>query len=273
MRSIYDSPRMLYLILNSALQTTTLAAPHSSLNVGPSIIEVPQRWNDVFPAADFNRLISEPIWNITLSAHNSRAGLQSDLDTLRNASFVAYNPGFYDLLGVSSYEDQKVVEELFEFPSAPSYAQRQIHDATVYSPDCDCIFFNQMYSPKEGESFPGVDYVWRVNNVTSADQSNVKVEKVYPHPRLRIPNGAYYHNGSVYWADEGDVTHPGGLVRMDPVTLETEVVLNNYYGRRFNSPNDVVITNGGIAFFTDGYYGYENFNSTISPEQANGIWR
>lgn len=101
----------------------------------------------------------------------------------------------------------------------------------------------------------------------------MKTEKVYPQPPLTIPNGAYYHNGSIYWADEGDFTTPGGLVRMDPVTLKTEVVLNNYYGRRFNSPKDVVVTSGGVAFFTDGYYGYENFNSSIKPEMANGIWR
>lgn len=257
----------------AALQGLTTAAPYPTLNIGGSIVEVPQRWNNVFPAGDFNRLVTEPIWNITVPGGANSPGLQRDLDALRNASFVTYNDDFYDLLGVKGYQDNKTVEELFEFPDPPSYAQRQIHDATVYSPECDCVFFNQMYSPKEGESFPGVDYVWRVSNVSSSNPSDVKTEKVYPKPSLAIPNGAYYHNGSVYWADEGDFNTPGGLVRMDALTLETEVVLNNYYGRRFNSPNDVVITRDGVAFFTDGYYGYENFNSSIKPEQANGIWR
>jgi gluconolactonase len=86
-------------------------------------------------------------------------------------------------------------------------------------------------------------------------------------------NGAYYHNGSIYFAQEGNYTVPGGIVKMDPITLETEVVLNNWYGHRFNSPNDVVITRDGVAYFTDGYYGYDNFNDTLKPELANGVWR
>lgn len=98
-------------------------------------------------------------------------------------------------------------------------------------------------------------------------------EKVYPNPQLTMGNGAYYHNGSVYFAQEGNFTTPGGIVRMDPITLKTEVVLNNFLGHRFNSPNDIVITKGGVAFFTDGYYGYATFNSTIKPEVANGVWR
>lgn len=60
---------------------------------------------------------------------------------------------------------------------------------------------------------------------------------------------------------------------MDPITLQTEVVLNNFLGHRFNSPNDVVITRRGVVFFTDGYYGFDNFNDTLPPELANGVWR
>lgn len=90
---------------------------------------------------------------------------------------------------------------------------------------------------------------------------------------MTVPNGAYHHNGSIYWAQEGNYTHPGGIVRMDPITLKTQVVLNNFLGHRFNSSNDIVITRNSIAFFTDGYYGYDNFNDTLKPEIANGVWR
>lgn len=273
MSSPRDSRHNIRLVALIAFHAFTQAMPYASLNIGPSIVEVPQHWHDVFPAADFNRDVTQPIWNITLPAGALSSSLQRDLQALRNASFVVYNQKFYDIIGGSDYMLNKSYETVFTFPSPPAYAQRQIHDATVYSPECDCIFFNQMYSPKEGESFTGVDYVWRVSNATSDDQSNVTVEKVYPNPPLPIPNGAYYHNGSIYWSVEGKFDTPGGLVKMDPISLETEVVLNNFYGRRFNSPNDVVITSSGVAFFTDGYYGYENFNSTIKPEMANGIWR
>lgn len=112
-------------------------------------------------------------------------------------------------------------------------------------------------------------WVWRVN----LTNDELLVEKAYPQPQLTVPNGAYYHNGSIYWAQEGNFTEPGAIVKMNPVTLETEVVMNNYLGHRFNSPNDVVITRDGKVFFTDGYYGYDNFNDTLEPELANGVWR
>lgn len=55
---------------------------------------------------------------------------------------------------------------------------------------------------------------------------------------------------------------------MDPLTLKTEVVLNNFFGHRFNSPNDVVITEESVAFFTDGYFGFDNFNDTLPRSSA-----
>jgi gluconolactonase len=173
------------------------------------------------------------------------------------------------ILGVSSYSDSKTLESIFTFPAPPSFANRMVHDGTVYSPECNCVFFAELHPPKPGFSADAMPWVWRTNlNFTPPI-----TEKVYPSPQLTMGNGATYYNGSVYWAQEGNFTNPGGIVRMDPLTLETEVVLNNFLGHRFNSPNDVVITRDGIAFFTDGYYGYANFNDTIEPELANGVWR
>jgi gluconolactonase len=34
-----------------------------------------------------------------------------------------------------------------------------------------------------------------------------------------------------------------------------------------------VISDDGMVFFTDGYYGWDNFNDTLAPELANGIYR
>lgn len=112
-------------------------------------------------------------------------------------------------------------------------------------------------------------WVWRTN----LNETPPVTEKVNPEPQLTVGNGAYWHNGSVYWAQEGNYTNPGGIVRMDPLSLKTEVVLNNFFGHRFNSPNDVVVTKDGVAYFTDGYYGYDNFNDTLKPELANGVYR
>lgn len=144
-----------------------------------------------------------------------------------------------------------------------------MHDGTVYSPECNCIYFAELNPPKEGFSSQALEYIWSI----SLDEDKPVTEKIYPSPPITMANGAYYHNGSVYWAQEGNYTVPGGIVRMDPTSLETEVVLNNFFGHRFNSPNDVVITRDAVAYFTDGYYGFDNFNDTVKPELANGVWR
>lgn len=162
-----------------------------------------------------------------------------------------------------------MIEKLFTFPPGPSFSSRMVHDGTVYSPECNCIYFAELHPPKPGFSTDAMSWIWRIN----LNGTKPVTEKVYPKPQLTVPNGAYYHKGSVYWAQEGNYTVPGGIVRMDPQTLRTEFVLNNFLGHRFNSPNDVVITREGVAFFTDGYYGFDNFNDTLKPALANGIWR
>ena len=166
------------------------------------------------------------------------------------------------LLGIANHTEQKIVEEIFTFPAPPSYAQRQIHDGSVYVPETDTIFVAELFSPKPGHSMRAIPYVWKID---ISNHSSPVVQKAYPNPPLTIANGATYFNGSVYWAQEGNYTTPSAIVRMDPTTLKTEIVKNNFYGHRFNSLNDIVISQSGIAFFTDGYYGYDNFNDTLLP--------
>jgi gluconolactonase len=87
-----------------------------------------------------------------------------------------------------------------------------------------------------------------------------------------MPNGAYAYDGYIYWVQEGNSTVPGGVVRMDPHTLETEVVLNNFMGHRFNALNDIAITKNGVAYFTD-FYGNATFNTTLNPMITNNVYR
>ncbi|KAK7710094.1 hypothetical protein SLS63_013060 [Diaporthe eres] len=237
--------------------------------VPPSVFEVPAGTRNLFPAANFNRDVTTNWWDTkVLDGHDAEAASELAV-SLKNASFIVLDQEFYQLLENDEGNISAAVDKIFQFPPGPSFAQRIVHDGTVYSNECSCIFFAELHPPQKGFSADAMPWVWRVN----LNETTSTTEKVYPSPSLRMANGAYYHNGSVYWAQEGNHTTPGGIVRMDPVTLQTEVVLNNFMGHRFNSPNDVVVTHGGVAYFTDGYYGFENFNDTLKPELANGLWR
>lgn len=174
------------------------------------------------------------------------------------------------LLGVTGVNDEKHVETVFTFPQAPTYAQRQIHDGAVYIVETDSIFFAELYSPKPGYSMQAIPFVWQIQSPRGTSPNTIKV---YPEPPLTIANGAYHHKGLVYWAQEGNYSVPGGIVCMNASTLETRVVQNNFYGHRFNSPNDIVVSDGGMVYFTDGYYGRDNFKDSLEPELANGVYR
>ncbi|KAJ3548287.1 hypothetical protein NM208_g1100 [Fusarium decemcellulare] len=237
--------------------------------IGPSIVQVGGSLRNAFPANNFNRNVTTTWWDTETLDDDLDEGAKTATKALKAASFIVLDKDMYQLLGVKDHKSVKKVEQIFEFPPGPSFAKRMVHDGTVYSPECNCIFFAELHPPKEGFSTDAMPWVWRVN----LNHTKPVTEKVYPSPQLTAPNGAYYHEGSVYWAQEGNYTVPGGIVRMNPLTLETKVVLNNFYGHRFNSPNDVVITRDKVAYFTDGYYGFDNFHDTLEPELANGVWR
>ncbi|SCV60335.1 uncharacterized protein FFFS_14904 [Fusarium fujikuroi] len=252
-----------------AAATTGLSSDESLPLRGPSIVEVGSAYRNVFPATDFNRNVTTTWWQTDVLDGDASQKATSLKNSLEDASFIVLNKDMYKLLGIKDHTVEKHVETIFEFPPGPSFAKRMVHDGTVYSPECNCIFMAELHPPKTGYSADAMPWVWRVN----LNNTPPTTEKVYPSPQLTVPNGAYYHKGGIYWAQEGNYTVPGGITRMDPLSLKTEVVLNNFYGHRFNSPNDVVITRDGVAYFTDGYYGYDNFNDTIKPELANGLWR
>ena len=65
------------------------------LIVGPSIVEIAQGFNDVFPHENFNRNVSVPMWDTSLLGGKDKYMVQEDLDAIANASFIAYDPEFY----------------------------------------------------------------------------------------------------------------------------------------------------------------------------------
>lgn len=89
------------------------------------------------------------------------------------------------------------------------------------------------------------------------------------------PPGSDQSNGTtpprLLFCDEGDFDSYSGLVSVDSVTGESEVILNSFLGRNFSSVNDVrqhPLT--GDLWFTDAAYGYfQHFRpAPVIPEQV-----
>jgi gluconolactonase len=69
--------------------------------------------------------------------------------------------------------------------------------------------------------------------------------------------GVNYQNGILFCA-QGSATAPSGLFKMSTSPpYATEEILTSFYGRPFNSVNDVVINEDGSIWFTDPIYGFE----------------
>lgn len=76
--------------------------------------------------------------------------------------------------------------------------------------------------------------------------------------------------GRLLIADSGN----RAVVRLDLVRGRREVLADRYDGRRFNSPNDLVVARDGAIYFTDPPYGLEGGEASPLREQpVSGLYR
>jgi gluconolactonase len=75
-------------------------------------------------------------------------------------------------------------------------------------------------------------------------------------------------DGSVVQAEQGDATTPGRITRLTAQGPGV-VLADSFQGRRFNSPNDLVVKSDGTIWFTDPDYGLAG----TSAIGFNGVYR
>ncbi|CAK7222569.1 hypothetical protein SEUCBS140593_004943 [Sporothrix eucalyptigena] len=123
-------------------------------------------------------------------------------------------------------------------------------------------------------------------NVYKMDLTSFNVTKLELPPPSNLPafqptnyNGGIYHNGSVYVTLSGTNNGSSGILRIDPATLENEVVLNSYFGLELPSVDDVSIvyarsTRETHVFFTTlNIHGWTNATGTRNISVPDAIWR
>ena len=81
---------------------------------------------------------------------------------------------------------------------------------------------------------------------------------------------AIYDDNSILLADSGN----RGIQRLDLATRTKTPVAMSFEGKKFSSPNDVVMMKNGVVFFTDPPYGFKKFDAAPEKEIAfNGVYR
>ena len=111
----------------------------------------------------------------------------------------------------------------------------------------------------EGPAFDGDD------NLFFSDIISNRVYRLAPDETLSVfqadsgrTNGNTFDSHGLLLSCEGAEFGPGGrrrLVRTDLKTNRVEVLTERFDGKRYNSPNDVVVDVKGRIWFTDPYYG------------------
>lgn len=76
--------------------------------------------------------------------------------------------------------------------------------------------------------------------------------------------------GQLVFADSGTRV----IARMDLATREKTVLAATYQGKRFNSPNDLVLSRTGAVYFSDPPYGFSEADaSPLREVPVNGLYR
>ncbi|WVF69427.1 hypothetical protein IAT40_004204 [Kwoniella sp. CBS 6097] len=200
--------------------------------------------------------------------------LPQDDTTSQPRPFVAIDPSFVSLL-----TSKPKVSCLARNSCGRSFA----HEAGVWVGSSNAVWFtSNLHCEDSDRDDTGLKNV-KVD-ISAVDTATGHVRCLHV-PLVRNGNGACPYGEYVLFCDQGaGPDHPSQLTIVDPANpSRSEVLINNFHGRRFNSLNDVVVlhppttyqkpsavgsplstgtlrrslTNGATVWFTDPTYGSE----------------
>jgi gluconolactonase len=115
-----------------------------------------------------------------------------------------------------------------------------------------------VYCQKTGKNYFASNYQsGKSTEIYSVESRTHQIEE-HHFDHVTNGNGGCCYNDNIIFCCQGDLATPPALVLVDPVTCHSKILLNNFYGRPFNSINDVAVnhTNNDL-WFTDPTYGFE----------------
>ncbi|KAJ7498477.1 calcium-dependent phosphotriesterase [Mycena latifolia] len=170
-----------------------------------------------------------------------------------------FDDAFYDIIGKDA--------ALFPVTSDPTFAFA--HEAPVWVPETDEVWFasngggalsrsglnanNQVAKI----SLKEVDAAILKNGTSNVNVTHYKVD--LPETVQMTNGGTGPYKGKIIFMNQGRGSLPANMVLVDPHTANVTVLLDNFFGRQFNSLNDVRVHPSGEIFFTDVPYGYYQY--------------
>lgn len=125
------------------------------------------------------------------------------------------------------------------------------HEAGVYIPSQNQVFITSNRT-KNDQNIQRI----QISKIKLHQDGTCSQEEI--HPDIPMANGGVNYLGGVLFCSQGTATRPSSLILMqteEPYKCET--IVDSFYGRQFNSLNDVVVHSDGSIWFTDPVYGFE----------------
>ncbi|RYC92270.1 hypothetical protein BFJ63_vAg4925 [Fusarium oxysporum f. sp. narcissi] len=157
------------------------------------------------------------------------------------------------------------------------------HEAVVWNPPTEEVFFVQNAGdPDAGTGLAKSSVIQKISLAEaealkngSHTESQVKITVVDSNPQVINPNGGTNYKGQIIFAGEGQGKKiPSALYLMNSeAPYNTTTLVNNFFGRQFNSLNDVSVNpRNGDIYFTDTMYGYWQYFRP-EPGLQNQVYR
>ncbi|KAI5122872.1 hypothetical protein M0805_003324 [Coniferiporia weirii] len=182
--------------------------------------------------------------------------------------FQIFSQEFLDVLGPTP--SLRLVAENTTFAFA--------HEAPVWIPATNEVFFASNDGGALGMS--DLEHNSQVSkiNLTQVEAlapgALVNYTKVPLSDAVQMTNGGTPHRGELMLVTSGRGNLPPSVVRVHPAPpYNVTVLLDNFFGRQFNSLNDVKVhPTSGKIFFTDVTYGFLN-HFRFAPQLPNHVYR
>jgi gluconolactonase len=165
--------------------------------------------------------------------------------TTSDPAFRAFAPGFAEVVG--------------DAPRLSLVAEVDAHEGPVYFGDENALYFTSLPRPNR-DGCPSV----QIKRLALDEPRDVSVLVTDANAANGMTSDGA---GRLIVCEQGSDSEPARITRVDRKTGAWELVVQDWRGQPFNSPNDVALASDGAIWFTDPSYGHlQGFR----PEPAVG---
>lgn len=171
-------------------------------------------------------------------------------------SFFKLHPEFERITGQSPRIVQSLANNAYPFA----------HEAGVYLPSKNQVLITSNRI-MEGPNTQRI----QISKIILHPNGTCSQEEI--HADIPMANGGVNYRDGVLFCSQGTDRQPSSLIWMEveePYRCET--VVDSFYGRQFNSLNDVVVHSDGSIWFTDPIYGFEQ-KFRPQPQLPSQVYR